>query len=161
GDDLTLALGRTGLFPDDLLRIVAVAEESGTLSEVMRHQGDHYHEEATRRLAVLTSVAGYGIWGLIALFIIVMIFRLYGSYLTMLTPFCPFACSPLPPRPPLPPGGEGEPEAPSSPGISTTARSLSPSAVSPISRASGRISQRGTPGMSASPSRTSRAMRTS
>jgi type II secretory pathway component PulF len=87
GDDLTLALGRTGLFPDDLLRIVAVAEESGTLAEVMRHQGDHYHEEATRRLAVLTSVASYGIWGLIALFIIVMIFRLYGSYLNMLNSF--------------------------------------------------------------------------
>jgi type II secretory pathway component PulF len=89
GDDLTLALGRTGLFPEDILRIISVAEESGTLSEVMRHQGDHYAEEASRRLAVLTSVASYGLWGLIALFIIVMIFRLYGSYLGMLDSFHP------------------------------------------------------------------------
>jgi type IV pilus assembly protein PilC len=84
GDDITLALGRTGVFPDDLLRIVAVAEESGQLSEVMRHQGDHYHEEATRRLATLTSIAGYGVYAMIGLFIIVAIFRIYGSYLNML-----------------------------------------------------------------------------
>ncbi|MFO0879339.1 MAG: type II secretion system F family protein [Gemmataceae bacterium] len=87
GDDVTEALGRTGLFPDDLLRIVHVAEESGTLSEVMKHQGDHYHEEASRRLAILTNVAGYGIWAMIGLFIIVAIFRIYGSYLNLLNSF--------------------------------------------------------------------------
>lgn len=50
----------------------------------MRHQGEHYHEEASRRLALLTALAGYAIWGLVGLFIIVAIFRLYGSYLSML-----------------------------------------------------------------------------
>lgn len=87
GDDLTLALGRTGLFPEDLLRIVEVAEESGNLAEVMKHQGDHYYEEASRRMSVLASVAGYGVWMLIGLFIIVAIFRIYGSYLNMLSSF--------------------------------------------------------------------------
>jgi type IV pilus assembly protein PilC len=85
GDDLTLALTRTGLFPDDLLRIVSVAEASGTLAEVMKHQSDHYHEEASRRLAVLTAVAGYLVWGVVGTFIIVAIFRLYGSYLSLLS----------------------------------------------------------------------------
>lgn len=87
GDDVTIALGRTGLFPEEMLRIVHVAEESGTLAEVMRHQGDHYYEESSRRLAVLTSIAGYGVWMLIGLFIIVAIFRIYGSYLNMLNSF--------------------------------------------------------------------------
>ena len=81
GDDLTFALGRTGLFPEDLMHSVAVAEESGTLDAVLRHQGDHYHDEASRRLAVLTSLAGYVIWAGVGLFIIVAIFRLYSSYL--------------------------------------------------------------------------------
>jgi type IV pilus assembly protein PilC len=89
GDDLTLALTRTRLFSDEFLRILAVAEESGQLTEVLRHQGDHYHEEASRRLAILTSVASYAIWGLVALFIIVAIFRMYSSYLGVLQSFTP------------------------------------------------------------------------
>jgi type II secretory pathway component PulF len=89
GDDLTFALGRTGLFPEDLMHSLAVAEESGTLDAVLRHQGDHYHDEASRRLAVLTTLAGYAIWGCVGLFIIVAIFRLYSSYLGMLNQFSP------------------------------------------------------------------------
>lgn len=84
GDEVGVALANSGLFPADLLRSVEVAEESGQLAEVMRHQGEHYHEEASRRLALLTALAGYAVWGLVGLFIIVAIFRLYGSYLSML-----------------------------------------------------------------------------
>ncbi|MFO0928323.1 MAG: type II secretion system F family protein [Gemmataceae bacterium] len=84
GDEVTDALAATGLFPDDLIRSVAVAEESGRLSEVMRHQGEFYHEEASRRLAILTAVAGYVVWAVVGLFIIIAIFRLYGSYLSLL-----------------------------------------------------------------------------
>lgn len=87
GDDLTFSLTRTRLFPEDLLRSIEVAEESGTLDDVLRHQGDHYQEEASRRLIALTAVAGYLVWGLVALFIIIAIFRLYGSYLNMLNQF--------------------------------------------------------------------------
>lgn len=84
GDEVTDALAATSLFPDDLMRSVAVAEESGRLSEVMRHQGEFYHEEASRRLIFLTAIAGYVVWGVVGLFIIIAIFRLYGSYLSML-----------------------------------------------------------------------------
>ncbi len=83
GVDLALALNATGLLPYDFQRMLEVAEESGTLSEVLRHQGDHYHEEASRRLATLTGVVSYGVWALVALFIIVAIFRIYLSYLSM------------------------------------------------------------------------------
>jgi type IV pilus assembly protein PilC len=85
GDDLTLALTRTGLFPEDFLHIVAVAEESGTLSEVMRHQADHYHEEAERRLNGLTALAGYAVWIVVGLVLIVCIFRLAGTYIDALS----------------------------------------------------------------------------
>ena len=50
---------------------------SGQLSEVLRHQGDHYQEEATRRLRTLTAVAAGAVWALTGLFIIVLIFRLF------------------------------------------------------------------------------------
>jgi type IV pilus assembly protein PilC len=84
GEDLTLALVRTGLFPEDFQRIIAVAEESGQLHEVLKHQADHYHEEASRRLAVLTSLAGYAVWLTVAVFIIVAIFRIFSWYLNLL-----------------------------------------------------------------------------
>jgi type IV pilus assembly protein PilC len=89
GDDVAIALGRTGLFPDELVRVVEVAEESGTISEVMRHQGDEYHEEAGRRMAVLTAVAGYAIWAMIGLFIVIAIFRIYMTYLGMIDSVLP------------------------------------------------------------------------
>src|SRR5262249_56010280 len=79
GDDLTLALGRTGLLPEDFQHMLAIAEESGTLHDVLRHQGDHYHDEASRRLAFLTSLASYAVWLLTGGFIIIAIFRMYSS----------------------------------------------------------------------------------
>ena len=38
-----------------------MAEESGSISEVMERQAEHYHEEAGRSLANLTAIAGYAI----------------------------------------------------------------------------------------------------
>jgi type IV pilus assembly protein PilC len=84
GEELTPALERTRLFPDEFLRILAVAEESGRLHDVMKHQADHYHEESSRRLAALTAVAGYGVWAVVAVFIIVAVFRIFLTYIKML-----------------------------------------------------------------------------
>jgi type IV pilus assembly protein PilC len=81
GEEVHLALAGSGLFPQDFLHILSVAEESGTIPEVMKHQGEHYTEEATRRMTFLTVLAAGGIWLLVAGAIIVAIFRLYGSYL--------------------------------------------------------------------------------
>lgn len=87
GDEISWALAGTGLFPADFRRIIAVAEESGSLTEVLKHQGDHYHEEASRRLAALTGLAGYLIWAMVAVAIIVAIFRIYSQYLGLLNSF--------------------------------------------------------------------------
>ena len=84
GDDLTVALKKTGLFPGEFLHILAVGEESGRLTDVLHHQAENYHEEAGRRLAVLTAVAGYGVWAAIGAVIIFAIFRLFLSYLDLL-----------------------------------------------------------------------------
>lgn len=84
GEDLTRTLTKSGLFPEDFQHMLAVAEESGTLDQVLAHQAEHYQEEAGRRLAALTSLAGYGVYGLVALLIIVAIFRIANWYIGML-----------------------------------------------------------------------------
>jgi type II secretory pathway component PulF len=84
GKDLTLSLGQSGRFPEDFRNILAVAEESGRLTEVLREQAEYYHEEAGRRLTVLTSLASYGVWFVVGGLIIFVIFRLFGSYLALL-----------------------------------------------------------------------------
>jgi type IV pilus assembly protein PilC len=80
GEDLTLALARTRLLPEDFQNILANAEEGGRVSEMLRHQAEHYEEEARRRLSILTKVAGYAVWMVVAGLIIFMIFRMYLTY---------------------------------------------------------------------------------
>jgi type IV pilus assembly protein PilC len=77
GDDLTAALTRTGRFPEDFLRILHTAEESGRLTEVLQQQGDHYDEESGRRLVILTGVASFCVWLFVAAIIIFAIFRIF------------------------------------------------------------------------------------
>jgi type IV pilus assembly protein PilC len=77
GDDLTVALAKGEVFPEDFQNIVAVAEEGGRVPEIMRHQADYYQEEAGRRLTTLTTVAGFGVWLTVALLMIIVIFRIF------------------------------------------------------------------------------------
>jgi type IV pilus assembly protein PilC len=84
GEDLTLALTQTKLFPEDFRNIVAVAEESGSVPEVMEKQAQYYQEEAGRRLKNLARVAGWSVWLIYAVFMVFMIMRLAGSYLSAL-----------------------------------------------------------------------------
>jgi type II secretory pathway component PulF len=84
GDDLTIALSRCRLFPQDFLNMVAVAEEGGRIPEMMRHQADYYYEEAGRRLTVLTKLATFGIWLVYAGFMVIAIFSIANIYLSAL-----------------------------------------------------------------------------
>jgi type IV pilus assembly protein PilC len=84
GDELTVALTRVGLFPEEFLHILAVGEESGQISEVLRRQATNYDEEAGRRLTALAATAGYGVWALVGIFIIIAIFRIALSYINLL-----------------------------------------------------------------------------
>jgi type II secretory pathway component PulF len=56
GGELTQALSRTHLFPQEFLHVIAVGEESGRLSEVLQQQAEHYQEESSRRMTILTWV---------------------------------------------------------------------------------------------------------
>jgi type II secretory pathway component PulF len=81
GSDLTAALSRSKLLPEEFLNIIASAEEAGRVPEVMGHQAQFYEEEATRRLAVLARVAGFAVWCFVATLIIMAIFRIFNLYL--------------------------------------------------------------------------------
>ena len=77
----------SGRFPPDFLDVLATAEEAGRLSDVLKHQAEQYHEEAGRRLAVLTNLASVGVWLVVAGLIVLVIFRVFGSYLKLLDSF--------------------------------------------------------------------------
>jgi type IV pilus assembly protein PilC len=81
GDNLSEALARCSLLPDEFLSIVASAEQGGRVPEAMAHQAEYYEEESVRRLAVLTKVAGFAVWAFVAALIIMAIFRLFGIYM--------------------------------------------------------------------------------
>ncbi len=83
GDDLTVALATTGLFPEDFQHILAVGEESGRLPEVLRQQAEHYHEEAGRRMTALTIALSVLVWLMVASFIIAAVFRIFLAYIDL------------------------------------------------------------------------------
>jgi type II secretory pathway component PulF len=86
GDDLTEALVKTRLFPEDFINILQVAEESGRLTEVMQQQAGFYQEEAGRRMTFLTHVATWGVWLTVGILIIYCIFRIALTYISLLDP---------------------------------------------------------------------------
>jgi type II secretory pathway component PulF len=84
GDDLTLALGRAQIFPEEFLNMVAVAEEGGRVPEMMEHQARYYQEEASRRLQRLVRAIGGLVWVAYAVYMIAAIFQLYSIYFSQL-----------------------------------------------------------------------------
>jgi type II secretory pathway component PulF len=79
GEELTTALTRTHLFPEEFGHIIAVGEESGRLTDVLEQQADHYAEESERRLKTLASFAAKAVWLIVAGIIIFFIFRIVLS----------------------------------------------------------------------------------
>jgi type IV pilus assembly protein PilC len=84
GDDVSQALTRCGVFPEEFLHVVATGEESGQLPEVMGRQAVHYQEQASLTMKVLTMFASFGVWGMVAIFIIFLIFRIALKYFGMI-----------------------------------------------------------------------------
>jgi len=89
GDDLTTALTDCGLLSIDFVNVIAVAEEGGRVPEVMANQAQYYEEEATRKLTVLTRMAGFGVWLFVACLIIMAIFRIAMLYLNAINDAIP------------------------------------------------------------------------
>jgi type IV pilus assembly protein PilC len=86
GESISDALASVHLFPEEFIHILATAEESGQIPEMMRHQAEYYEEEASRRLVILTRSAGFAIWVTVACLIIWVIFRMALSYIGLLDP---------------------------------------------------------------------------
>lgn len=77
GKQLTRALAGMRLLPEQFVQVLAVAEQTGQLPDVMRRQSDHYRDESERRLKALTRAAAFLIWLLTAAFIVWAIFRIF------------------------------------------------------------------------------------
>ena len=50
----------------------------------MGRQAEHYHEEASYKLTILTRLASFAVWGFVAILIIIFIFRMVFMYLNVL-----------------------------------------------------------------------------
>ncbi len=85
GAELAEAVGENPVFPPEFLAVLAVAEVSGQIPEVMARQAVHYREEATRRFASLTRQMNFALSVVVGLSLIAAIFTLYSSYLNNMT----------------------------------------------------------------------------
>ena len=81
GSSIHEAFRQVGGYPVEFLDTLAVAEESGKISESMGLLARQYQERAKMALAALAVVAGWVVWAAIAAVIIVLIFRLFSFYL--------------------------------------------------------------------------------
>lgn len=83
GASLAGALHATGLFPDDLLTGVEVAELSGTDAESIENLARDYDERAKVAMKTIAGVATAVIWVSVVVFIVFLIFRLLMNVVGM------------------------------------------------------------------------------
>ncbi len=84
GEDFSTAITATGLFPEDYLHMVGVAETSGTVPETLYRLSPQFEDQARRSLKTLTAVFSGGIWLMVAAFIVFFIFRFFLWYVGMI-----------------------------------------------------------------------------
>lgn len=80
GSPVNVAVRPTDVFPTEFVDAIEVGEETGKLSETMLRMAKAYEEQVQAQSTIITTVAGFAVWGIVALFIIVMIFRLASFY---------------------------------------------------------------------------------
>ncbi len=80
GNPINDALRGRGSFPPEFVDTVQVGEETGKLAETMRRMAASYEEQIRSQSSIITTVASFVVWGIVALIIIAMIFRLAMFY---------------------------------------------------------------------------------
>lgn len=80
GETLSDTLQRSGLFPDDFLQIVDVAETSGTVPEQLHRLSPQFEEDARRSLKMTTTFLAGLIWFTVAAMIVFFIFKIAMWY---------------------------------------------------------------------------------
>jgi type II secretory pathway component PulF len=84
GGSLYQAMLETRIFPPRLLDAIAVGEESGSLPETLDRLSRHYADEARTALMILSRIAGFVVWGIVAMIIVSLIFQIFGGYVQMI-----------------------------------------------------------------------------
>ncbi len=84
GETVTEALSATRVFPASFLDVIDVGERSGRLPESMVTVSRQYQDEARRALALITRIAGMGVWLMVAGLIAMLIFRIFGFYMSQI-----------------------------------------------------------------------------
>ncbi len=84
GESVAEALGATGVFPASFIDVIDVGERSGRLPESMVTVSRQYQDEARRALALITRIAGMGVWLMVAGLITMLIFRIFGFYMNQI-----------------------------------------------------------------------------
>jgi type IV pilus assembly protein PilC len=84
GEDLSTAFEQTGLFPEDYLHMVQVAESSGTVPETLHRLSPQFEDQARRSLMLLAAVMSWLVWLVVAAFIIFIIFSVVLTYVAMI-----------------------------------------------------------------------------
>ena len=84
GEELSVALLSTGIFPSDFLDPLQVGEQTGRLDETMLRVAEHYEERARGAIAVLTKLATFGVWAMVAAMIIGIIVNMVAGYASFL-----------------------------------------------------------------------------
>lgn len=79
GNEVTEAFADTRVFPREFLDSLEVGERAGRLPETMEILSREYQDRAQRALVALTTLAGFGVWVLVAGIIIMVIFRLFST----------------------------------------------------------------------------------
>ncbi len=77
GREFNEALRETGAFPEEFLDSLAAAELSGTHAESMLHLAKDYQERAQAASKLLTNIAAFGVWALVATILVAMIFYMF------------------------------------------------------------------------------------
>jgi type IV pilus assembly protein PilC len=81
GNALCEAFGQTDAFPLEFLDALQTGEQAGRTVETMEILSRQYQERAQAATRILTMLAGFAVWGLIAVLIILLIFRIFSFYL--------------------------------------------------------------------------------
>lgn len=77
GHEISEALANSAPYPQDFLDTLENGERSGRLPEAMAILARQYQDQAHRSMQVLTTIAGFAVWALVALLIVVVIVRIF------------------------------------------------------------------------------------
>ena len=80
GKPINEAIRPIDAFPSEFVDAVQVGEDTGKLSETMLRMAKAYEEQVQSQSTIITTVAAFAVWGIVAIFIILMIFRLAVFY---------------------------------------------------------------------------------